>query len=106
VSAAGESVASVAVSDGMLIDGEWVSAADGVRFEVLGSGDRRRPGPSARRVPEGRLGGARRGSERRARVASNAAAPFGGIKQSGLGREGGREGIDDYLDVRYVALDA
>jgi succinate-semialdehyde dehydrogenase/glutarate-semialdehyde dehydrogenase len=37
-------------------------------------------------------------------VISNAAAPFGGIKQSGLGREGGAEGIDEYLDVRYVAL--
>jgi succinate-semialdehyde dehydrogenase/glutarate-semialdehyde dehydrogenase len=39
-------------------------------------------------------------------LVSNAAAPFGGIKQSGLGREGGREGIDDYLDVKYVCLDA
>ncbi|MGR8921317.1 MAG: NAD-dependent succinate-semialdehyde dehydrogenase [Gammaproteobacteria bacterium] len=29
-----------------------------------------------------------------------AAAPFGGIKESGLGREGGREGIDEYLDVK------
>ena len=37
-------------------------------------------------------------------VISNAAAPFGGIKQSGLGREGGAEGIDEYLDVRYVGI--
>ena len=29
-----------------------------------------------------------------------AAAPFGGIKESGLGREGGREGIEEYLDVK------
>ena len=35
---------------------------------------------------------------------SDAAAPFGGIKQSGFGREGGTEGIEEYLDVRYVAL--
>ena len=35
---------------------------------------------------------------------SNAAAPFGGVKQSGLGREGGRIGIDEYLDYRYVAI--
>ncbi|MDF3311060.1 NAD-dependent succinate-semialdehyde dehydrogenase [Rhodococcus sp. T2V] len=39
-------------------------------------------------------------------IVSNAAAPFGGIKQSGLGREGGREGINDYLDLQYVAIDA
>ena len=39
-------------------------------------------------------------------LVSNAAAPFGGIKQSGLGREGGREGIDDYLDLQFVAVDA
>ncbi|MDF2823619.1 MAG: Aldehyde Dehydrogenase [Mycobacterium sp.] len=35
---------------------------------------------------------------------SNAAAPFGGIKQSGLGREGGDVGIDEYLEVKYVAV--
>jgi succinate-semialdehyde dehydrogenase/glutarate-semialdehyde dehydrogenase len=39
-------------------------------------------------------------------LVSNAAAPFGGIKQSGLGREGGREGINDYLDLQYIAVDA
>ncbi|KXX56699.1 NAD-dependent succinate-semialdehyde dehydrogenase [Rhodococcus sp. LB1] len=37
-------------------------------------------------------------------VVSNPAAPFGGVKQSGLGREGGFEGIDEYLDIRYVGL--
>ncbi len=35
---------------------------------------------------------------------SNAAAPFGGVKHSGLGREGGREGIEEFLDTVYVAL--
>ncbi|MFF1633527.1 NAD-dependent succinate-semialdehyde dehydrogenase [Leifsonia sp. NPDC058248] len=35
-------------------------------------------------------------------VVSNAAAPFGGIKQSGLGREGGREGIQEYLYTKYT----
>ena len=39
-------------------------------------------------------------------VVSNPAAPFGGVKQSGFGREGGREGIEEYLDVKYVALKA
>ncbi|OCQ18168.1 succinate-semialdehyde dehydrogenase (NADP(+)) [Pseudoalteromonas luteoviolacea] len=33
---------------------------------------------------------------------SNPAAPFGGMKQSGLGREGGAEGIDEYLEVKYL----
>ena len=37
-------------------------------------------------------------------VVSNPAAPFGGVKQSGFGREGGREGIEEYLDIKYVAL--
>jgi succinate-semialdehyde dehydrogenase/glutarate-semialdehyde dehydrogenase len=36
---------------------------------------------------------------------SNPAAPFGGVKQSGLGREGGRVGIEEFLEVKYVALD-
>jgi len=39
-------------------------------------------------------------------LVSNAAAPFGGVKHSGLGREGGREGIEDYLDLKYLAIDA
>jgi succinate-semialdehyde dehydrogenase / glutarate-semialdehyde dehydrogenase len=39
-------------------------------------------------------------------LVSNAAAPFGGIKASGFGREGGREGIEEYLDVKYLAVDA
>jgi succinate-semialdehyde dehydrogenase/glutarate-semialdehyde dehydrogenase len=38
-------------------------------------------------------------------VVSTPAAPFGGVKQSGLGREGGTIGIDEYLEVKYVALD-
>ena len=37
-------------------------------------------------------------------VISNAAAPFGGVKQSGMGREGGAEGIEDYLETVYVAF--
>ncbi|OFJ55691.1 NAD-dependent succinate-semialdehyde dehydrogenase [Mycolicibacterium grossiae] len=37
-------------------------------------------------------------------VISDAAAPFGGIKESGFGREGGTEGIDEYLDTKYIAL--
>lgn len=37
-------------------------------------------------------------------VISNPAAPFGGVKQSGLGREGGHEGIDGYLETTYVGI--
>ena len=31
-------------------------------------------------------------------------APFGGLKESGLGKEGGHQGIEDYLDTKYVCL--
>ncbi|HTZ85252.1 MAG TPA: NAD-dependent succinate-semialdehyde dehydrogenase [Solirubrobacteraceae bacterium] len=37
-------------------------------------------------------------------VVSNPAAPFGGVKQSGFGREGGFEGVSEYLETKYVAL--
>jgi succinate-semialdehyde dehydrogenase/glutarate-semialdehyde dehydrogenase len=37
-------------------------------------------------------------------LVSNPAAPFGGIKQSGLGREGGTVGIDEFLETKYVAI--
>jgi succinate-semialdehyde dehydrogenase/glutarate-semialdehyde dehydrogenase len=37
-------------------------------------------------------------------IVSNAAAPFGGVKQSGFGREGGYEGIEEYLETKYVAI--
>jgi succinate-semialdehyde dehydrogenase/glutarate-semialdehyde dehydrogenase len=37
-------------------------------------------------------------------IVSNAQAPFGGVKQSGFGREGGYEGIEEYLETKYVAV--
>ncbi len=37
-------------------------------------------------------------------VVSNPAAPFGGVKQSGLGREGSHEGLDEYLETKYVGI--
>ncbi len=37
-------------------------------------------------------------------LVSTAEAPFGGVKQSGLGREGSKYGLDDYLEVKYVCL--
>ncbi|MFD9905025.1 aldehyde dehydrogenase family protein, partial [Streptomyces sp. NPDC059063] len=38
-------------------------------------------------------------------LVSDPAAPFGGVKQSGIGREGGHEGLLDYLETQYVAVD-
>jgi len=35
---------------------------------------------------------------------SNEIAPFGGVKQSGLGREGSRYGIEDYLVIKYICM--
>jgi succinate-semialdehyde dehydrogenase/glutarate-semialdehyde dehydrogenase len=37
-------------------------------------------------------------------MVSNAGAPFGGVKQSGIGREGGPEGLQEYLEIKYVAM--
>jgi succinate-semialdehyde dehydrogenase/glutarate-semialdehyde dehydrogenase len=37
-------------------------------------------------------------------VISDPAAPFGGVKESGFGREGGTEGIEEYLETKYIAL--
>jgi succinate-semialdehyde dehydrogenase/glutarate-semialdehyde dehydrogenase len=37
-------------------------------------------------------------------VVSNPAAPFGGIKESGLGREGGSVGLDEFLDLKYIGI--
>ncbi len=37
-------------------------------------------------------------------IISNVAAPFGGIKQSGSGREGSKYGLDDYLEIKYLCM--
>ena len=37
-------------------------------------------------------------------ILSNEVVPFGGVKQSGLGREGSRHGIEDYLEIKYLCL--
>jgi succinate-semialdehyde dehydrogenase/glutarate-semialdehyde dehydrogenase len=37
-------------------------------------------------------------------VVSNPAAPFGGVKESGLGREGGLTGIDEFLETKYIGV--
>jgi succinate-semialdehyde dehydrogenase/glutarate-semialdehyde dehydrogenase len=37
---------------------------------------------------------------------SNATAPFGGVKESGLGREGSKYGLDEYLEMKYLCMGA
>lgn len=37
-------------------------------------------------------------------VVSSVEIPFGGVKESGLGREGGKFGIDEYLEIKYVCM--
>jgi succinate-semialdehyde dehydrogenase/glutarate-semialdehyde dehydrogenase len=37
-------------------------------------------------------------------MVSNAGAPFGGVKQSGIGREGAHEGLEEFLETKYVAV--
>ena len=37
-------------------------------------------------------------------IISNVAAPFGGVKQSGNGREGSKYGLDDYLEIKYICM--
>jgi succinate-semialdehyde dehydrogenase/glutarate-semialdehyde dehydrogenase len=38
-------------------------------------------------------------------LVSDPAAPFGGVKQSGLGREGAAEGMSEFMETKYVAVD-
>ena len=37
-------------------------------------------------------------------LVSTAEVPFGGVKQSGLGREGAQHGIDDYVEIKYLCI--
>jgi succinate-semialdehyde dehydrogenase/glutarate-semialdehyde dehydrogenase len=37
-------------------------------------------------------------------IISNEMAPFGGVKQSGMGREGSKYGLEDYLEIKYLCI--
>jgi len=71
-----------------------------VRAGVLRPTLHRRPGP--RVAGRGRLESGMVGLNRG--LVSDPAAPFGGVKQSGIGREGGHEGMLDYTESKYIAL--
>jgi len=82
-------------------DDEAIAAANATEYGLVAymyTDDLRRALRVAERLQTGMIG-LNQG------VVSNAAAPFGGVKQSGFGREGGFEGIDEYLETKYVAVD-
>ncbi len=81
-------------------EAEAIALANASPFGLVAyayTGDLQRVFRLAEQVESGMLG-VNRG------MVSDATAPFGGVKQSGLGREGGEAGIEEYLDTVYVAL--
>ncbi|HEY9523841.1 MAG TPA: aldehyde dehydrogenase family protein, partial [Thermopolyspora sp.] len=80
---------------------EAVAAANGTPYGLISyvyAGDLRRGLRAAERLESGMVA-INRG------VLSDPAAPFGGYKQSGLGREGGFTGIHEFLETKYIAAD-
>ncbi|RDV44254.1 NAD-dependent succinate-semialdehyde dehydrogenase [Leifsonia sp. ku-ls] len=81
---------------------EAVAAANGTEYGLVGyvfTQDLARGQRMIDRVETGMMG-------LNTGLVSNAAAPFGGVKQSGLGREGGLEGIHEYLSTKYTLIPA
>jgi succinate-semialdehyde dehydrogenase / glutarate-semialdehyde dehydrogenase len=79
---------------------EAVTLANDTEYGLVGyvyTGDLTRGLRVSERIETGMIG-LNRG------LVSDPAAPFGGVKQSGLGREGGHEGVLDYTEPRYVAV--
>lgn len=79
---------------------EVVALANDTEYGLVSyvfSGDLNRAHKIAGRLESGMVG-INRG------VVSDAAAPFGGVKQSGLGREGSHHGIQEYLEIKYIAV--
>jgi len=82
-------------------DEEAIAAANGTEYGLVAYAYTRDLGRALRVAESLEVGmvGLNRG------VVSDPAAPFGGVKASGLGREGGDVGIDEYLEVKYVSID-
>jgi len=81
-------------------DEEAIALANDTEFGLaayLYSGDLARGLRAAEAIESGMIG-VNRG------LVSDPAAPFGGVKQSGVGREGSHEGMDEYLETKYVAV--
>jgi succinate-semialdehyde dehydrogenase/glutarate-semialdehyde dehydrogenase len=90
----------VAPIKGFLDEDQAVAAANKTEYGLVAylfTSDLRRALRVAERLETGMIG-LNQG------IVSNASAPFGGIKQSGFGREGGHEGIAEYLETKYVAV--
>jgi succinate-semialdehyde dehydrogenase/glutarate-semialdehyde dehydrogenase len=90
----------VAPIKGFLDEDEAITAANNTEYGLVAylfTSDLRRALRVAEKLETGMIG-LNQG------IVSNASAPFGGIKQSGFGREGGHEGIEEYLETKYVAV--
>jgi succinate-semialdehyde dehydrogenase/glutarate-semialdehyde dehydrogenase len=90
-------VAPISVFDS---EDEAVAAANDTEFGLVGyvyTSDLKRALRVCERLETGMIG-LNQG------MVSNPAAPFGGVKQSGIGREGGTVGIDEFLEIKYVAI--
>jgi succinate-semialdehyde dehydrogenase/glutarate-semialdehyde dehydrogenase len=80
---------------------EVVGLANNTEFGLVSylySGDLRRSLRVAEALETGMVG-INRG------IVSDPAAPFGGVKQSGIGREGGHEGLLEFSEIKYIAVD-
>jgi succinate-semialdehyde dehydrogenase/glutarate-semialdehyde dehydrogenase len=92
----------VAPVKGFASEEEAIAAANATEFGLVAyvyTGDVRRALRVCERLETGMIG-LNQG------MVSNAGAPFGGVKQSGIGREGGNEGIEEFLETKYVAINA
>jgi succinate-semialdehyde dehydrogenase/glutarate-semialdehyde dehydrogenase len=96
----GEIFGPVAPLTAFATEDEVVSAANDTEYGLVSyvfTNDLRRALRVAERLETGMVG-LNQG------VVSNPAAPFGGVKESGLGREGGSVGIDEFLETKYVGI--